>query len=370
MVSLIVGFPGSGKSYYAIDKIYNILTGADKMSNDIDVIYTNINGVKFDLFPDSKVELKKFNIDDFSDYLVLTYASYQNNKNDDSVDDELIEISKKYGFYRCLIVFDECHDFFSKEVKEHIFWLTYHRHLYHEIILLTQNKTLINSKYRAIPEIFIEAQPRSKKLFNSSLSYKKYAAFGMTKKDLFDKQSIKTRNEVFALYQSGNKSNQKSILTKYIFIIVSALVLSIGIFYYLLNSFKADEPLKKIESIPVKSEKRLSPKYEHKNKKELDINNNEFVIKITCDTLKGCIYKDNIYSIKYIHSFITKSKATRLEKNYIFQDKYHKVFDFYILTTNEKLRKFFINIAPIIKKRVRKELKDYPITSIADKVRL
>ena len=56
MVTLVTGFPGSGKSFYAVDKIFNILSLTDKMSENIEVIYTNINGVKFDYFPDSKVQ--------------------------------------------------------------------------------------------------------------------------------------------------------------------------------------------------------------------------------------------------------------------------------------------------------------------------
>ncbi len=227
MVSLVVGFPGSGKSYYAIDKIVNILNGTDSMSKDIDIIHTNINGVKFGKYPNSKIKFKRLNIDDLENYLVLAYVYYENNKNLDSVDDGLIEISKEWGFYRALIVFDECHGFFSKETKERIFWLTYHRHLYHEIILLTQNKSLIHSKYRAIPEQFIEAQPRSKKFSDNNLSYKKYASFSMTKKDLYDKQTIKSKDEVFLLYQSGNKSNQKSILTKYIYILLFLVLLQL-----------------------------------------------------------------------------------------------------------------------------------------------
>lgn len=164
MVSLVVGFPGSGKSYYAIDKIYNIISGNNKALKDIEVIHTNITGVKYDAFPDSKIQLKKLVIDDLYNYLKECYSLKEMYKDDDDIDERLIKLSKVKGFYNCLIVFDECHDFFTPQDKIKIFWLTYHRHLHHEIILLTQNKSLINSKYRAIPEQFIEAQPRSKKL--------------------------------------------------------------------------------------------------------------------------------------------------------------------------------------------------------------
>ena len=378
MVSLITGFPGSGKSYYAIEKIYNILDGSDKMSNDIEVIYTNINGVKFDFFPDSKVSFKKFIESDFFDYLTQCYKLYELHKNDDSVDDELVKLSKKLGYYKSLIVFDECHDFFSNQDKTKIFWLTYHRHLFHEIILLTQNKTLIHSKYRAIPEIFIEAQPRSKKLTSSTLTYKKYASFAMRKVDFFDKQSIKTRDEVFKLYQSGNKSNQKSILSKYLKLIILFVFIVFGGFYYLLNSFKVEDS--KAEDIIKPAVKKIdlineSDKFKYiSNEKYKQHNNNTFVISLLCDNIKGCIYLNNTYSYKYIKKFINETDSKILYRDYIYQSKNKREFTYKLLinSSNKNIQNYFFSTKDINKpiKKVNTTIDTPSVESITDKVKL
>jgi len=368
MITLIVGFPGSGKSYYAINKIYNILTNADKMSKDIDYVYTNINGVKFDFFPDSRIKFKKFDEADFYNYLIQLYTNYELNKNKDNVDDELIKISKEKGYHNALIVFDECHSFFDNQDKYKIFWLTYHRHLFHEIILLTQNKTLIHSKYRAIPEIFIEAQPRSKKIFNNSLSYKKYASFAMRKVDSFGKENIKTSQSVFNLYQSGNKSNQKSILRKYLNIIIIFIVLVFGGFYLILDSYKVptEENIKKNQADVIQKNNTNQINNINKN---LQNNNKNLVVKLLCDNRKGCIYKNNTYSLNYINKFINITKSKTLQKSFFYKDIIinHKIYYHFILTDINDLRNNFLdeNI-----KNIYKNNKNYDLSSVTDKVQL
>ena len=370
MVTLVTGFPGSGKSFYAVDKIYNILTLSDKMSDNIDIIYTNINGVKFDYFPDSKILFKKFNDSEFYSYLVELHTLYEINKNDDSVDDKLIELSKEKGYHNALIVFDECHDFFSNQDKYKIFWLTYHRHLYHEIILLTQNKTLINSKYRAIPEIFIEAQPRSKKIMNNSLSYKKYASFAMRKADYFGKDILKARQEVFNLYQSGNKSNQKSIVSKYLKLILIFIIIVFGVFYYILNSYSDDEQIK-TENTNSKSNKTNVHRPQSINNKKKEISTNTLVIKILCDNKKGCQYNNYVYPLFYINSFIKKSKSKTLFKDTLFRNTSinHKIYNHFILTNRDSLSRFFI-IPKETNRKIKKLNTNFDYKSITEKVSL
>ena len=93
MVSLIVGFPGSGKSYYAVKKIYDILSSSKDSQHE--VIYTNIGGIKFDYFPNSRVKFVKLKELDLLEYLTQCFKIYELHKNDDNVDDHLIEYSKK-----------------------------------------------------------------------------------------------------------------------------------------------------------------------------------------------------------------------------------------------------------------------------------
>ncbi len=363
MVKLVVGFPGSGKSYLAINEIYNILVNEDKKAKNIEVIYTNINGVKFDKFPESKVQFKKLNIELLYEYLKECYALYEKHKNEDNVDDYLIEFSKEKGFHNALIVFDECHDFFTPQDQVKIFWLTYHRHLYHEIILLTQNKSLINSKYRAIPEQFIEAQPRSKKISSTTLTYKSYASFAMRKADMFDKFSIKTKDEVFALYQSGNKSHQKSIIIRYIIIGVVALLFVIGYFWYILSSYGGEETLITDQSTTTTTQK---PKRIDDN----TIDTSEyFVISMLCDRQLGCIYNKVTYPHNYISKFLLSTESKRLyEKNLYFDfESRTRIYKQYISTSDSDLKRFFL--VPKEEKR-KTRFNDTTIETISDGVRL
>jgi len=341
MVSLVVGFPGSGKSYYAIDKIINVLENKDKLSKEIDVVYTNINGVKFEEFPESSTKFKKLNIEDFFAYLTACYSLYEIHKNEESVDNYLVKFSQEKGYYKAYIIFDECHDFFTPQDKVKIFWLTYHRHLFHEIILLTQNKSLIHSKYRAIPEIFIEAQPRSKKLSNSSLTYKSYASFAMRKSDMFSKFSVKTKSEIFALYQSGNKSNQKSILVKFIGYFAVGIIIAALLFYKLISNFKSEEevitPIGNSSLKPIHEVEITNNVEEHTNY----ISDEYFTMFILCDNVKGCKIYNNVYFYRYIRLFLAKTNSKLLYRNVLYKGKNRTIFRQLLLTSKEDLKQFF-----------------------------
>lgn len=378
MVSLVVGFPGSGKSYYAIDKIYNILSGNDKTFEGTEVIYTNINGVKYDFFPDSNVQFKKLIIDDLYNYLTECYQLKEKHQNDDDVDEHLIKLSKEKGFFNCLIVFDECHDFFTPQDKIKVFWLTYHRHLHHEIILLTQNKSLIHSKYRAIPEQFIEAQPRSKKLFDKTLNYKSYASFAMRKADMFSKFSVKTRKEVFELYKSGNTSKQKSIIYKFLIIFALGLIVAGFLFYNLLSAFSTEDTI----NYPIESNTPISESMEKNSKinqvqsekisskKSFNYGPENKVYSFLCDQKNGCIIFDNTYSLHYVNRFIreTESKKLNMEFIYFNSKTKQKVYKYYILTNIDLLSQFFV----IKKEDEKKPKKDNSVdfNSITEKVSL
>lgn len=352
MVTLIVGFPGSGKTYYAIDKIYNIMSKNHNLSKEIEVIYTNINGLNYDNFPKSNIELKKLVIEDLYNYLKGCYSLYELYKNDDAVDEYLIKFTKEKGFFNALIVFDECHDFLSNQDKVKIFWLTYHRHLHHEIDLLTQNKSLINSKYRAIPEIFIEAQPRSKKLFSNTLTYKHFASFSMRKMDQFNKTSIKTKKEIFELYQSGNTSKQKSILVKFLFIAFVGIVLTIIIFSFLFSSLNKKEENKPQETKINQNQAIVNPK---PNLKEIEpLNDDYYVLKIEFNSLDGYYIFDSYYSSHHFRKFIKETNSKILSQYTLISNKDFSLSELYIYTSKEDLKRFFI--LPIEEKKDNNEI--------------
>jgi len=344
MVTFKTGFPGSGKTYHEVDKIYNIMLKNHDLSKSIEVIYTNINGIKLNDFPKNGIELKKLNIEEFYIYLQESYKIYNSYKNSDNVDELLVKHTKEKGFYKCLIAFDECHDFLSNQDQVKVYWLTYHRHLHHEIDLLTQNKSLVHTKYRAIPEIFIEAQPISKKLFSNTLSYKHFASFAMRKNDMFNKSSLKTKKEVFELYQSGNTSKQKSIFRKFIILIFLGLFLSTLLFYLLLNSFNVFDDLEDEEIVINKNPKhqvnnvnnQLRPNFDN-----MDIQN-EFVLKIIFDSREGYYIYNNYYSILHFRKFLRDTNSKVISKYNLISNKTYKLSQLYIKTNDDSLNKFFV----------------------------
>jgi zona occludens toxin len=346
MVTLLVGFPGSGKTYFAIDKIYNILIGNDTQFKGIEYIYTNINAVKFDYFPNSNIQFKKFNIDDFYKYLTHLYLIYDTNKNSDNIDDLLIQYSKEKEYYNSYFVFDECHDFFTPQDKVKVFWLTYHRHIHHEILLITQNKSLIHSKYRAIPEIFIEAQPISKKILDKTLAYKKYASFSMRKSEMFERFTIKKNDDVFKLYQSGNTSKQKSILHKFLLIIILGFLLTIFLFYRVFTFFNEAEEIQQTEKIEEQIEISSSdPKninIQSNNNPLIESFNltNHKVIKIKYFQNKGYLIFNNFYSSQHFNKFL-HSTNSKVISSYLITNRSYIVRNIYLYTNDESLKQFF-----------------------------
>lgn len=342
MVTFITGFPGSGKSYYEVDKLYNVMSKKHDLSKSVEVIYTNINGIKFDKFPNNGIQIKKLNIDEFYKYLQESYKIYDTYKNTDNVDDYLLKHTKEKGYYNCLIAFDECHDFLSNQDQVKVYWLTYHRHLHHEIDLLTQNKGLVNTKYRAIPEIFIEAQPRSKKLLSSTLSYKHFASFAMRKSDLFNTSSIKTKKEVFELYQSGNTSKQKSILQKFVLIALVGLAIAIALFYFMFQNLKSEEvkeeikdtnQTKNIAANTQQMQNQSTPNYE---------NNDDYIFKIVFDSREGYFIFKEYYSIIHFKKFLKTTNSKVISKYNLISNKKYKLSQIYIRTNDESLKQFFV----------------------------
>jgi len=362
MVSLVVGFPGSGKSYYAVKKIYDILSTKSTKISQYEIIYTNIGGIKFDYFPNSQVQFKKLKESDLIEYLTECFKIYELHKNSDNVDDFLIAYSKTQNFYNSLIIFDECHDFFANQDRIKIFWLTYHRHLNHEIILLTQNKSLINTKYRAIPEQFIEAQPRSKKLFSNTLNYKHYSSFAMRKTDLFNSSSIKTDPSIFDLYQSGNKSNQKSILMKFIVILGFGLIVAIFLFYNLLGGFaddtaELDKSFKNLEQPQPKNKTRNTNNNKSNTNYDDDTYTNDkyFNMQITFNSDSGYEIFNHIYKKQYFRIFTKNTKSKVIYKTTLLKTKTYEIQTLILRTSNKDLSKYFlINKSNITTQQKRK----------------
>ena len=232
MITFLLGLPGSGKSYYAVDRIYNNFSEDKEAIKDKKAsfknCYTNINQFKFD-----KVK-NVFNLDLELLYKILVrlHAHYKAKKDDEY----LLKYLSRVKLKDSLIVIDEAHNFLDAENKVLVWWLSYHRHLHHEIILITQNHTLISAKYKAFSEFFYVAKPSSLRLFKSHFKYNIYTTSRQTKASHVGNTKIKLKDKVFSLYHSGDSVNVKNVVLKFILIAISIFIVLITFFYFFISS--------------------------------------------------------------------------------------------------------------------------------------
>lgn len=236
MITFLTGVPGSGKSYYAVDRIYNNFSNDKEAIRDkkatFENCYTNINEFKFD-----KVENCFYlDFDELKANLTKLHKLYKAK----STDEELIEFCKEHNILNTLFVIDEAHNFFDAKDPVLIWWLSYHRHLFHEIILITQNLALIDSKYKSFSEFFFKAFPQSLTLFKTHFKYNIYCSSRMSQVSKSGSIKIKRNPKVFELYQSGDTVNTSNIILKFLLFALFFLALVITIFYFYSESLKSD----------------------------------------------------------------------------------------------------------------------------------
>ena len=259
MLTLLTGTPGSGKTLFAIDIIIKINSKEAKEFTHIKTIYNNISGFKFEKYINSEIENKKLNFDELYVHLSLLYSLFLKNQNKDDLDNILQEYCEKNNILNSYFIIDEAHNYFDNQDKIKNWWFTYHRHLNHEILLITQNKSLINTQYRNIPELFIKAQPRSKAISKDVLRYFNYTEYRMTQK--YSTTEIKVNKTYFDLYTSGNISNQKLVGKKIIYAFIIFIFTFLLIFIYFIYKNWFDTPKHTIpppKKEPIKQEAKTT----------------------------------------------------------------------------------------------------------------
>lgn len=264
-IRYIVGNPGSGKSYMGAKVLYDHFLRPKKanifsffipfmkayIKNDEDekinlneilekvefgddkylVAYTNINEFKFDLSD----RIKKLDFDELLSKLSILYAEYKHNK--ESNDQHLIKLAEELNLHKALFVIDEIHNFFDKDNEILKWWLTYHRHLYQEMYLITQDLDLVSNEYKKVAEFFYKAVDSSKRFFSKKFRYFQYSSYKLYQKDLISKFHVDFEQEIFNLYHSGNDGIGKSAVKKFAFIAFLIFVFVFIIFKIFISAF-------------------------------------------------------------------------------------------------------------------------------------
>ena len=298
MIDLITGVPGSGKTYYAVDKIYKLITSKEKKYKHI---FTNINGLDLKKCSELANEpdyVLSFEFIDLKKDIDLEYSFHQKAKETSAdvaplkinfiektekeynllLDGDQIKYNKEklafeenqkilskkseitqlkenyddyvksqgvYSLYSdSLIIIDECHLYFEdKQDEKLIRFLSYHRHFNIDLDIITQNKNLINKKYLSFIETMYVAYPASKRFFSKSFRYKKYASYQEYHANIMGNTSLKLTEKIFTLYSSGSNVISKSILSKLLLPIFVGIIFVIVAFYLITNSLSQDEQL-------------------------------------------------------------------------------------------------------------------------------
>ena len=358
MIAYFLGIPGSGKTYYGVNVIYDNfaknIPKKTKLSLKKDYIncYTNINEFNFDLTEN----VFKLDFDDFYSKLEILYCMYQGlplpdsehakeleiqessnidpkkidkrslsldeikslrNQEDKKIDKsikkeklkkasdaELIEKAKELNIFKSLFVIDECHNFLDTPDKVKIWWLTYHRHLYHDVYLITQSLQLVNLKYKPLAEAFYKAKSNSLILDKRYFNYIYFTESRMSKDSRVSTIKVRRDSNVFALYKSGDTVKSKNVVLRFIKIALVLFFLLLGLGYYFYHSLSstADKTKKKqhvstvVSSVPVPSSPVIQDNQD-------DISNLIYM-SFTCTT-SMCLYKNINFDVKLL-SFAKK----------------------------------------------------------------
>jgi len=220
--TLITGTPGAGKTVEIVERIF---LEKKKVITNVPILeeYQNENiEVIEDLYSYIKENLK---------YLYPLQKSRG----------ELIEGAKTLEFFNIAIYWDECHMDLDKQDKEIVWLFTYHRHLNLDIILVTQQKGLIATAYRKIPEQFINAVSPSLRFNKNNFKYEVFTTFAMSKNTRISTYTKKSNPETFKKYKTGEKNQGDNTLRKKAYKILGGILLAPLFIYFIVQHFKAEE---------------------------------------------------------------------------------------------------------------------------------
>lgn len=220
MIHVITGIPGSGKTCLALkiftDEFYHYDKKNDqfymKKEHEGLTLITNIDGLKL-----PHISLDKAISDSNMTYETFFTVDFQK------------RISSKYK--RIIYIIDECQRYFSKALKNRdtIFYFDYHRHLGHDIYLITQDVIKIHREILAHHEFEYRL---TKKAFSVAGEFRYLIK---SSGDIMDRKTFRPPKHIFRLYKSFQAPTSIKTKNQFRKYIIVPLIITLIAGYFLFN---------------------------------------------------------------------------------------------------------------------------------------
>ncbi|MBN2782535.1 MAG: hypothetical protein JXQ66_04785 [Campylobacterales bacterium] len=179
---------------------------------------------------------------------------------------------EKQGFTNCLFVIDEAHNFFGqgmgKELKR---LLTYHRH-YHgqDYLLISQDHKMFNFAVCQLAAYSIRAINPIMRWRSDMFTYKIYSGgwISFSGDNKLETKTLKAKEVVFNLYNSGGKVLAKSHFLKIILKVVGTAILLGVVGKIGLADYTHQDEVKVIKKEEPQQVQKIEPKKEEKPKED------------------------------------------------------------------------------------------------------
>ena len=247
MITLITGKTGSGKTYYLVSKLLELVNMQDKK------VYSN---VEISINSPYYVYLDELGVRNYVDFIRQNFTNVDN-----------IEEKKSFmattDYFNSIFIIDEVHMVgFSRRDDAILNWLSIHRHFYQDVFLCTQTLMNVHKAYILLVHSHIDLIASNRRIIKNSMGYKEYDGVSG---DRIRTKYFKPQSEIFELYNSGNvEQSQNPIFVKaFIAIVVIPLALYF-VFHYILSKYHAStdvisspKPVKFVAEINTTTKKSL-----------------------------------------------------------------------------------------------------------------
>jgi zona occludens toxin len=259
MIFFLTGVPGSGKSYYLVNYSESVKDKIKDGSKLYNQVVHNISGYKNGLYYDfsSPSDLDIEHYKDSPTYynnIRKLYEYFLTIKKEVNKDELTIQKAEELGLYKILLIVDEAHLYFINDYSEMgknryyilLWFISYHRHLFVDIVLATQNLALVDYKFKGFAEYFIKAVPSSLRFnlnpFSSSFTYNYFPDSKMWNDTKYKTEKIKPDKKIFDLYTSGDSVKKQRVYLSTLLIIFGSIIVVTILWQLFQHSLAPDKP--------------------------------------------------------------------------------------------------------------------------------